>query len=90
MMKKTTTRWGAYGLFRVYFILPHRCLCWCGAVVQVNELVNELDAIEASFLEQGYTKDRNPSNSNSAGTVQVSLEYLIGALHCIVATQLFY
>ena len=39
---------------------------------QVSELVAELDQIESSFLEQGYTKDRNPSNSSSAGTFQAS------------------
>lgn len=43
----------------------------CSGTHQVKELVSELDSIEASFLEQGYTKDRNPSNSSSAGTVEV-------------------
>ena len=39
------------------------------------ELVGELDAIEASFLEQGYTKERNPSNSSAGGGVEVRAFY---------------
>lgn len=38
----------------------------------VNELVEELNQIENSFLEQGYTKERNPSNSSSTGEAQSS------------------
>jgi hypothetical protein len=50
----------------------------------VNELVGELDSIEASFLEQGYTKDRNPSNSSSVGTVQVGYCGL-GFMYAVIA-----
>lgn len=38
----------------------------------VNELVEELNEIESSYLEQGYTKERNPSNSNSTGAAEAS------------------
>ncbi len=38
----------------------------------VKELMEQLDNMENSFLEQGYTKEKNPSNSNSAGDVQSS------------------
>eukprot|EP00600_Ochromonadales_sp_CCMP1393_P009763 CAMPEP_0174963216 /NCGR_PEP_ID=MMETSP0004_2-20121128/5205_1 /TAXON_ID=420556 /ORGANISM="Ochromonas sp., Strain CCMP1393" /LENGTH=1919 /DNA_ID=CAMNT_0016211813 /DNA_START=58 /DNA_END=5817 /DNA_ORIENTATION=- len=37
---------------------------------QVHALVDELEQIENSFLEQGYTKESNPSNSSSDGTTQ--------------------
>ena len=39
---------------------------------QVAELLEELEGIENAYLEQGYTKDRNPSNSSSDGTTQAS------------------
>jgi hypothetical protein len=61
--------------------------------MQVNELVGELDSIEASFLEQGYTKDRNPSNSSSVGTVQVgcsSWRVCVRSGHLLCGEALFY
>ena len=33
----------------------------------MTELVDNLNNIESSFLEQGYTKEKNPSNSSAAG-----------------------
>jgi len=33
----------------------------------VKDLVDNLNQIENSFLEQGYTKEKNPSNSSAAG-----------------------
>jgi len=34
---------------------------------EVKELVDNLNQIENSFLEQGFTKEKNPSNSSAAG-----------------------
>jgi hypothetical protein len=38
----------------------------------VSDLMNQLENLENSFLEQGYTKEKNPSNSNSTGEAKAS------------------
>jgi chromosome segregation ATPase len=38
----------------------------------VSDLMIQLENLENSFLEQGYTKDKNPSNSNSTGEAKAS------------------
>jgi chromosome segregation ATPase len=38
----------------------------------VGELVSQLDNIDSGFLDQGYTKEKNPGNSSNAGTIEHS------------------
>jgi chromosome segregation ATPase len=45
----------------------------------VGELVSQLDNIDSGFLDQGYTKEKNPGNSSNAGTEEHSPREQSGA-----------